>query len=77
MYSFQAWRKANSPDTPRPGVSNGRIITKKLRVKLEPSIMAASSSSLGMDFRKLSRMKKVLAWALTRISTTPHNVLFR
>ena len=51
--SFQAAMKASSPVDTRAGHSSGRNTSLMMRHGLQPSMMAASSSSLGSCFMKV------------------------
>ena len=48
MNSFQAVMKENSPVTALAGLASGRMMVQKMRMRLAPSMMADSSSSLGI-----------------------------
>ena len=43
--SFHAWMKPNTPVATRPGASSGRVTRKNAWTRVQPSIIAASSSS--------------------------------
>ncbi len=47
MYSFQAWMKAKIDVATRPGPTSGSRIRTKAPKRVEPSTIAASSSSFG------------------------------
>ena len=48
MYSFQAWMNPKIAVATRPGPIRGNVIRKKAPTRVQPSIMADSSSSAGM-----------------------------
>src|SRR5690606_2073391 len=52
VYSFHAWRKAKTPLAMRPGASSGKVTVKNARTRLQPSTIAASSSSTGTPSAK-------------------------
>ena len=45
--SFHAWMKAKIPVATRPGATSGSVTVKNARSRLDPSTIAASSSSRG------------------------------
>ena len=45
--SFHAWMKAKIPVATRPGATSGSVMVKNARSRLDPSTIAASSSSRG------------------------------
>src|SRR6478752_6666189 len=57
--SFQAFRKVNSATTESAGRDRGKITRQKMANSLQPSMRAASESSLGM-VRKNWRKRKIL-----------------
>ena len=48
MYSFQAWMKAKIDVATSPGPTSGSRIRTKAPSRVEPSTIAASSSSFGI-----------------------------
>ena len=48
MYSFHAWMKPKIAVATRPGPTSGKVIRKKAPTRVQPSIIADSSSSAGM-----------------------------
>ena len=69
--SFQAWRKANSAITPKMGLMAGTMICQKMRKGPAPSIVAASSRSLGTPLMKPEIIKMLAAWPPVSISARP------
>ena len=52
VYSFHAWRNANTDAVTMPGPSRGRVTRMKAPNRLQPSTIAASSRSAGMPWMK-------------------------
>ena len=52
MYSFQVVMNANTDVATRPGPISGSRIFRKTPRRVEPSTIAASSSSFGIPIRK-------------------------
>ena len=52
MYSFQAWMKAKIDVATSPGATSGSMIRMKAPKRVEPSTIAASSSSFGIPATK-------------------------
>lgn len=53
MNSFQEMMKQYTPEAMSPGLARGSTTRKKPCRRVQPSTAAASSSSLGMDWKKL------------------------
>ena len=75
-YAFQEPTNASTPTVTRPGTDSGRIMVEKIRIRLAPSIWAASSISFGMAWRNGRRITMVMGSANAACgSATPHHVL--
>ena len=75
--SFHAARNANSAMTPRMGLMAGTMICQNTRNVPAPSMIAASSSSLGTLRTKPDTIKILAAWPPVSSSARPTILLVR